>query len=299
VTGLPPPRTPGPERIISATAENLERPSLICSAMIDSSITFIDSGIGGLPYLDWIRNRRPDLPLAYLADTAHFPYGDLDSDGVREAVLIAVNQLLQAGTPRLIVIACNTASVFALEEIRAIAPCPVVGTVPAVKPAAGLSAGGPIGVLATKGTVDSPYLDQLVNAFAGGQDVIRVAAGDIVRFVEERWLEEGDNGAIPVISPALDSLKSSDVRSVVLGCTHFLHVMKAIEKIMGPDVPLVDSRDGVGRRILSLLNEGSSAAENSDGSVVGTFMVTGSGFSDERYEAFAGLHGLKWVGEIS
>ncbi|MCK5249868.1 MAG: aspartate/glutamate racemase family protein, partial [Spirochaetaceae bacterium] len=174
--------------------------------MIDSSIAFIDSGIGGLPYLDWIRCRRPDLPVTYLADTAHFPYGDMKSEDVRIAVVGAVRRLLRAGTPRLLTVACNTASVTALEEIRAITPCPVVGTVPALKSAAGLPIDGPIGVLATSGTVESPYLDRLVSAFAGGRKVIRVAAGDIVRFVEERWLDEGDSGAVPVMERALDTL---------------------------------------------------------------------------------------------
>ena len=275
------------------------RLSPIFSAMIDSSIAFIDSGIGGLPYLDWIRSRRPDLPVTYLADTAHFPYGDMKSEDVRIAVVGAVRRLLRAGTPRLLTVACNTASVTALEEIRAITPCPVVGTVPALKPAAGLPIDGPIGVLATSGTVESPYLDRLVSAFAGGREVIRVAAGDIVRFVEERWLDEGDSGAVPVMERALDSLKASGVVSVVLGCTHFLHVLKPIEEVMGPTVPLVDSRDGVGRRILNLLGEKSFVPEGHTESAPGEFLVTRCGISDERYRHFARRHGLAWSGELT
>ena len=277
----------------------LDRLSPTFSAMIDSSVAFIDSGIGGLPYLDWIRTRRPDLPVTYLADTAHFPYGDMKSEDVRGAVVDAVRRLLSKGTPRLLTVACNTASVIALEDIRAIAPCPVVGTVPALKPAAGLPVDGPIGVLATSGTVDSPYLDRLVSAFAGGREVVRVAAGDIVRFVEERWLDEGDSGAVPVLERALDTLKISGVGSVVLGCTHFLHVLKPIKEMMGPDIPLVDSRDGVGRRILSLLGESASLPEGDTiHSAPGEFLVTGCGSSDDRYKHFAERHGLDWSGEL-
>lgn len=266
--------------------------------MIDSSIAFLDSGIGGLPYLDWIRNRRPDIPVSYLADTRHFPYGDLGPDALRAAVLQSVDRLFQAGTPRLLVIACNTASVTALDDIRAIAPCPVVGTVPAVKPAASLTSQMPIGVLATSGTVYSPYLAELIKAFAQGRELVRVAAGDIVRFVEERWLDEGNTGALPIIENALERLQTAGVGSVVLGCTHFLHVIEPIAEIMGPDVQLVDSRDGVGRRILSLLNEVLESPEGSEGSAAGGFLVTDADISETRYRKFAQLHGLDWIGAL-
>jgi len=272
------------------------RLSTSSSAMIDSSITFLDSGIGGLPYLDWIRLKRPELPLTYIADTANFPYGDLSPEEIRNAAVEAVCNILKHGTPAVLVVACNTASVTALEEIRAVAPCPVVGTVPAVKPAAGLKVDGPIGVLATSGTVDSPYLDSLVSSFVRGREVVRVSAGDIVRYVEEDWLEDGDQGAIPVMKRAIGTLKESGVGSVVLGCTHFLHLIKPIKKMIGEDVPLVDSRDGVGRRILSIIDEDNLMRDA--GASGGTFMVTEPGDSDERYRRFAVLHGLNWAGVI-
>jgi glutamate racemase len=79
-----------------------------------------------------------------------------------------------------------------IDEIREFAPCPVVGTVPAVKSAASIDNVGAIGVLATAGTVESAYLNRLVSAFAPGRRIVKVAAGDIVRYVEERWLDEGD-----------------------------------------------------------------------------------------------------------
>ena len=273
------------------------RLSLNSSAMIESSIAFIDSGIGGLPYLDWVKSRRPDLHFSYIADSANFPYGDLTPGAVKAAVVGAVEKMLQIGVPRLLVVACNTASVTALNEIRAISPCPVVGTVPAVKPAAGLKVDGPIGILATSGTVDSPYLDSLVSSFASDREVIRVAAGDIVRYVEERWLDEGDDGAVPVMERALNTLKDSGVGSVVLGCTHFLHLIKPISNMIGSNIPLVDSRDGVGRRILTLLDNRSEISQS--GISTGTFYVTDRGRSNDRYRRFAALHGLSWAGEIS
>ncbi len=267
------------------------------SAMIEASIAFIDSGIGGLPYLDWVKSRRPDLHFSYIADSANFPYGDLSPGEVTAAVVGAVEKILERGAPRLLIVACNTASVTALDEIRAISPCPVVGTVPAVKPAAGLKVDGPIGILATAGTVDSAYLDRLVSSFASDREVIRVAAGDIVRYVEERWLDEGDDGAIPVMERAVNALKDSGVGSVVLGCTHFLHLIEPITKMIGSNIPLVDSRDGVGRRILTLLDNGSAMSQKNINA--GAFYVTERGLSNDRYRRFAALHSLSWAGEIS
>jgi len=292
-------------------------------AMIESSVVFIDSGIGGLPYLDWLRERRPSLPLYYLADTVHFPYGNLSAGVVRKAAVGAVRTLQGLGTPRLIVIACNTASVLALDDIREAAGCPVVGTVPALKSA--FAWRGPIGVLATAGTVQSPYLDDLVSAFAPGRKIVKVAAGDIVNYVEESWFAEEKDGALSVLEPAIERLKESRVGSVVIGCTHFLYVMGLIKMLMGAGIPIVDSLDGVGRRVLSLLDMGNSRlrskgrgssgnlgfrggsanaqdglnSANSQDAYRGGFIVSREGIRDERYRRFAQVRGLVWLGEIS
>ena len=267
--------------------------------MINGSIAFLDSGVGGLPYLEWLKSRRPELNVVYLADSLNFPYGELSPDEVRSAVSRTAGRLLEMGTPRMMVLACNTASVAALAELRAIAPCPVVGTVPAVKPAALLATDGAIGVLATRGTAQSVYLDELIRAFAPGRTIVKVAAGDIVRFVEERWLDEGEYGALPVLERALDELKTSRVRSVVMGCTHFLHVLKPISESLGPDVLLVDSRDGVGRRILSLLDKENRTepTKTADNSGSGIFLVTQND-SEERHRRFASRYGLEWKGVV-
>jgi glutamate racemase len=264
--------------------------------MIDQSLAFLDSGIGGLPYLDWITSRRPDLPVSYIADTAHFPYGELSNADIIQAVVQAAVKIFSCGTPRILTVACNTASVAALDEIREFAPCPVVGTVPAVKSAASIDNVGAIGVLATAGTVESAYLNRLVSAFAPGRRIVKVAAGDIVRYVEERWLDEGDMGAIPVMERALGLMKAEKVGTVVIGCTHFLHVIEPIQRLLGPEVKLVDSRDGVGRRILALLGE-SETKDTADGdSSFGDFWVTLDGITNKRYRRFSEAHRLDWAG---
>ena len=261
---------------------------------VHSSIAFLDSGLGGLPYLQWVRRRCPDLRFNYFADTANFPYGERREHEVRDAAAGAARRIFARGTPKLLALACNTASLAALEEIRSFAPCPVVGTVPAVKPAAERPDGRPIGVLATRSTIDSPCLDALIASFAPDRRVIRSAAGDIVRYVEESLLGEADPGPGAIMLRALESLREAKVGSVVIGCTHFLHILDFIADHMGAGVQLVDSREGVGRRILELIRE-DRAPENSKRGT-DAFFVTRGGKNTERCRMFARLFGLEWAG---
>lgn len=253
---------------------------------------FLDSGIGGLPYLAWVKKQRPNLAVSYLADTANFPYGELSSSQIIQIAAEAARLIQTHLAPRLIAVVCNTASVTALEEIRRVVSCPVVGTVPAIKPAAQGTGMKPIGILATQSTVNSPYLNSLIAAYAPHREIVRAAAGDIVRYVEEDWPDDGGIGAWEVMLRALTLLKRAEVETLVIGCTHFLHVEEIIREIMG-GVRLIDSREGVGRRILSLLDESFSPAGEDH------FYVTRVGAGIERYRHFAEFYGLKWMGELA
>ena len=222
--------------------------------MTDSPIVFLDSGIGGLPYLQWLCCKRPLWPVVYAADTEFFPYGELDSVQLNKVVCEVGEKIFRELKPALLVLACNSASVTALASLRLIAPCPVVGTVPAVKQAATLPGKGPIGILATEATIDSIYLKNLLRDYAGGKKVIKVAAGDVVRFVENELMEisNPDSGARNILEKSLYTFIRAKVDSVVLGCTHFLHICGLIQEILGENIVLVDSRDGVGCRIIDL-----------------------------------------------
>lgn len=259
--------------------------------MNNTSIAFLDSGIGGLPYLEWVRKNRPNLSLSYLADNLNFPYGELDENRVREVAIATAKHLYSRLSPDIIAVVCNTASVTALEDIRKVVPCPVVGTVPALKLAAGRGIGS-IGLLATEGTVKSAYVDRLISTFAPKRKVIRVAAGNIVRYVEEEWLEHGNRGAEKIMKKGLTTLYNAGVESIVIGCTHFLHVMEPIRKLMG-DVTVVDSLEGVGQRILHLSEEGTSHTSDN------FFFVSQRGAEELRYQRFAKLFGLQWGGLLS
>lgn len=262
--------------------------------MSNAPLLFLDSGIGGLPYLDWVKSACPGQPVVYLADTAHFPYGEMPPERLCEAVCSVALKATAHFQPRLLVLACNTASVAALDAVRASVDCPVVGTVPAVKPAASLGQGETIGVLATRGTVNSSYLDNLIRTFAPHNHVVRVAAGDIVRYVEERYTGAEDRQLVEVLRPSIDELLEHNVNSVVLGCTHFLHIAALLGRLLGPDIHLIDSREGVGRRVLDLAGCTVMSAPAGQGA----FAVSQAGLRDNRYRFFAALHNLEWMGAV-
>jgi len=218
--------------------------------MSSRPIAVLDSGIGGLPYLAWLQDRLPHETLIYAADTARFPYGEKTPDQVRAAAVGLARALFERFDAKLLLVACNTASVTALDGIRAALPIPVVGVVPAVKTAAGLGT-GTLGVLATSRTVSDGYWSELVREFAPGRPVKGYAAPDLVTLVEERASEaEVDAALIRWAS----RLRADGVDSVVLGCTHFLHLSEELRRHLD-GAAVIDSRDGVGRRVEQLLKE--------------------------------------------
>ncbi len=229
-------------------------------------IVIVDSGVGGLPYLSWIMKNLPHEKLIYIADRQNFPYGEKAPGVVRDAVVDLAQTLCTTHDPKLLIIACNTASVYALEALREVLDIPVVGVVPAIKTAAQATKNGRIGILATELTVRSSYLAQLIQEFAADKCVMSFSAGDIVRLVEEDYLypdtQERDN----LLQGWAERIKTLDIDTVVLGCTHFLHVIPELKRWFGNDVILVDSQSGVGRRAEYLLKErGLLAVEGEEG----------------------------------
>ncbi len=150
-----------------------------------STIAFLDSGIGGIPYFVRARELLPDFRYVYLADTAHFPYGKQEVNEVRKIVHGAVGALIERFEPEVIVVACNTASVVALDSLRERFDVAFVGVVPAIRPAAKLVGDGTIGVLATERTVNDPYVSRLIKEYAPSANVVLVPAGGLVELVEQ------------------------------------------------------------------------------------------------------------------
>jgi len=149
-------------------------------------LLFFDSGVGGLSVLAATRALLPQAPIVYAADSAGFPYGVRTEAEIAARVPALLGRLAERYRPRLIVIACNTASTIALGAVRAALDVPVVGTVPAIKPAALASRTRVIGVLGTEATVRQPYVDDLTARFAADCTVIRYGSADLVEAAEAR-----------------------------------------------------------------------------------------------------------------
>ena len=227
-----------------------------------SPVLVFDSGVGGLSVAAEIRRRLPALPLHYLMDSAGFPYGNKDDAALIERVVTVCRQAVAEQPPRLLVVACNTASTLALPALRAALDIPVVGVVPALKVAAAASATGRIGLLATPATVNRPYTDNLVRDFAAGCDVRRFGSVELVQWAED-WIALGREPQ--GLFAHLDSwlMQPQPVSHVVLGCTHFPLLRSMLEQLW-PAIYWVDSGEAIARRVAQLIGEqegGSQAAE--------------------------------------
>lgn len=216
----------------------------------DSPVLFFDSGVGGLSVVPPTRALLPTAPFVYAADTAGFPYGTKSEDEIAARVPALLGRLVERFRPRLIVIACNTASTIALAHVRAALDVPVVGTVPAIKPAALVSKTRVIGVLGTDATVRQPYVDRLAAEFASDCTVVRHGSAALVELAEAKLRGEriAPEDIVATVAP-LAAIGRLD--TVVLACTHFPLLRGELQACL-PGVTLVDSGDGIARRVATL-----------------------------------------------
>ncbi len=222
--------------------------------MVESPIAVFDSGVGGLPYLEAVRRLLPNHDYVYAADRAGFPYGRKNRPEVLSRVLECVDSIVERFAPSHVVLACNTASQAALSAARCRHPgISFVGTVPAVKPAVERTVKGNVAVLSTDQAAVDPYLDALVERYARGVRVHRIGAQDLVEFLEYRFLDASEEERFAACEAALRPVRDSGADCVVLACTHFLHAASYIARAAGPSVLVVDSREGVARRVAELV----------------------------------------------
>ena len=219
-------------------------------------ILLLDSGVGGLSVVAPVRALLPRAPIVYAADSAGFPYGTKGEAEIAARVPALLGRLVERYRPRLVVIACNTASTIALPAIRAALDVPVVGTVPAIKPAAALSRTRVIGVLGTPATVRQPYVDDLAARFAGDCLVLRHGSAALVQ------LAEGALAGTPpppgAVAAELNGLRRKPggerLDVIVNACTHFPLLGDALAAA-APGVSFVDGGAGIARRVAHLTQE--------------------------------------------
>ena len=186
-------------------------------------ILLFDSGVGGLTVLAELRKLLPEAPVIYAADLAGLPYGEKTEAEIAARVAGLLGRMSERFRPRLITIACNTASTIALGMVREVLHVPIVGTVPAIKPAAALTQTGAIGLLGTAATIRQGYVDRLEVEFAAGKRLIRHACPELVAAAEAKLRGETPDPA--VFAAAARGLRDQPggeaIDTVVLACTHF------------------------------------------------------------------------------
>lgn len=223
------------------------------------SVVFLDSGVGGLPYLEHFAKIAPRSKLCYIADREGFPYGSKTKTELEVCLINLVERIIAKIEPELIVLACNTASVSALSALRErFSPLPFVGTVPAVRPAALGSKSGVIGVLGTARTVEDGYISRLAGEAGrdGGLRVIPRAAPMLVDFVEKQFLDSSPVERLDIARRYAGEFRKAGADGLVLGCTHFLFLRDEFCAAAQPDITIYDSLEGVCQRAASFAGEG-------------------------------------------
>ena len=225
--------------------------------MDNRPLLVFDSGVGGLSVLGEIRAALPRAPIVYVADNGGFPYGTKTEAEIAARVPALLGRLAERFRPRLIVIACNTASTIALASVRAALDLPIVGTVPAIKPAAEQSATRVIGVLGTNATVRQPYVDDLSAKFASDCLVLRHGSAALVELAEASLRGEPtpDQAYADALAGLLDQQGGRDMDIVVLACTHFPLVADRLAAVAPRPLRFVDGARGIARRTAYLTRD--------------------------------------------
>ncbi|KIN16270.1 glutamate racemase [Halomonas sp. ATBC28] len=236
-------------------------------------VLIFDSGVGGLSVAQSLRQHYPDAALCYACDNAWLPYGLREDAALTDRIVAVCRSAVEACQPSVLVVACNTASTLALENLREQLAIPVVGTVPAIKPAAAISQTRHIGLLATKATVGRPYTQRLIDSFASDCVITRVAADALVVEAEAYlagvtpnidrmqaalaplWHAVASPSSAHCLSSAHQALDTPELDTVVLGCTHFPLLKPWLMQLAPVPLHWVDSGDAIARRVSQVVSE--------------------------------------------
>jgi glutamate racemase len=259
-------------------------------------LLFLDSGIGGIPYCRHFQLRNPGETLIYLADRAHFPYGKRQREELARIVPALMERVLEKADPKLVVVACNTATVSALEILRTQFPrIPFVGTVPAVKPAVLDSRSGVVGVLGTERTIGDPYTAELALKYRRDCRIRGIAAPELVEFIERRYGSAGVDEKRELVLGYVNKFRAAGVDAIVLGCTHFLFLLDEFRREAAPDIRVYDSLTGISGRLESLLDrDGRKLRSGTDRAAeAGFFLITGAAEPESSWGEWAGGLGFR------
>jgi len=226
-------------------------------------IGVFDSGVGGLSILDEALRQLPEHDYIYLADSANAPYGEKSSDWIAQRSLVLCKYLADAGCDA-IVLACNTATAQAIAQIRDTLDIPVVGVEPGIKPAAMRSHNGIVGVLATEATLKSDKFNALLATLPSDCRFIKQAGAGLVPLIEAGKADSEET--LDLLAKHLEPIQDAGADTIVLGCTHYPFLRKAIRKLLGDSITLIDTSDAVVKQLKRQL-EKVTASTTEHGSV--------------------------------
>ena len=218
----------------------------------NNPIGIFDSGVGGISVLKHIHALLPHEDLIYLADSKYAPYGNKTAQEITQRCLILSDDLLQKNV-KAIVVACNTATAAAINELREIFDIPIIGMEPAVKPAAEASKNGVIGVLATVGTLKSAQFAALLESYGRNVKVVTQGCVGLVECIERGELHTPETKALIRLYTA--PLLAEGADTIVLGCTHYPFVKEVIQDIVGEEITLIDTGAAVAKQLKRQLEE--------------------------------------------
>src|SRR5258708_11892977 len=238
----------------------------------DLPIGMFDSGVGGLTVLREVMRQLPSEPTLYFGDTARVPYGSKSRDVIVRFSL-EIGQFLMQEKVKMIVVACNTGSAFALPALRDRFHVPMVGVIePGAQAALAATGTGRVGVIGTEGTIESQAYTEAIHKKKSSTEVFGQACPLIVPLVEEGWLEKPL--ALEIVKEYLTPLLSNRIDTLVLGCTHYPLLKGLLGRIAGPQVRLIDSAEETARAVARTLQENNLAAPPGKGPVGRQFYVS-------------------------
>ena len=223
-------------------------------ASSDAPIGVFDSGIGGLSIAQEIARHLPNERILYYADTAHVPYGARSDQEIRQLTARAIEWLYRQGC-KIAVVACNTASAFSLDYLRDYygEHFPIVGLVPALKPAVLQTRSKVVAVLATPATFRGQLIKDVMSRFAepAGVRVLKVTSLELVPFVEAG--QQMSQACLDVLQDILQPVVEQGADFLVLGCTHYPFLRDAIHQVFDKKLKLIDSGQAVARQTAYIL----------------------------------------------
>lgn len=218
---------------------------------MQQAIAILDSGVGGLTVVKEVMRQLPQEKVIYFGDTARSPYGPRPADEVQTFTAQIVDYLIQFN-PKMIVIACNTATAVAIDEIRARVSVPVLGVIsPGARAAIKTTRSGVVGVIGTEGTIRSNAYDLALRTISPNIQVYSESCPLLAPFVEKGLFHEEE--ALYVVEKSLRPLYGKPIDCLILGCTHYPFLTPFISRVMGPDVTLISSADETAREISTIL----------------------------------------------